>query len=745
MQRAIEKYTLSKVKMPYFLFVSDAMYDSAKSVLSESAFTFIKLSEFCGDYDKPPDIDGLVEYLKTADVDGRHGKLAVLGLGEHLAIHGADDTVKVLSQLKDLNTGETKVVLLLRGVASQISKFTADPRFDKRRYEITDNATCDLSFTIISKSIGFSSLGGYQLLLNELENGRSGNIVINTDVNFDNSLFTTRRINNAYEGIQKILPTFKLPYTSGSDEQWAELLSDLNNSSLNDVFEKHGYGGNIEQDFYSRLSGVDYRNWLYFIALKYKVNNVQNGYLRYVLEITDKYDDFKTNILDAIKDVMHTDIQYPKFYTERKYLIEKFTEAEIANFVVNNRANVSESIYRLTDCTVPEREEIIDWVSKKGLIQKMDEIYPSLDSYMKKYVFKSTEFSDEFTEYFDEYKKQKVLNSLDSAFLDRVDELARDRSMFNRLPTRNEVLDKIDKLNAQLYWLDALGVEYLAFIEELVQKHGLSMMIKIARAELPTITSINRDFFETWDDGRKTKDGRLDEAKHKEEGGYNFDLNKLPIHLVKELDIIADVINRAATELAMRRCNRFIIASDHGASRLAVLRKKEEKYETDTKGEHSGRCCKVFYPYDLPYAVEENGYLVLADYGRFRGSRSANVEVHGGASLEEVVVPIIELTLRDGSVTVQLIEDIITVDYRTGTEINLFINTSVVDISIILNDKRYKGIKTSDNHYKIALPDITRAGEYPADVYAGDNLIGSIHIKAKGKSGNVDSDFDEMF
>jgi hypothetical protein len=66
----------------------------------------------------------------------------------------------------------------------------------------------------------------------------------------------------------------------------------------------------------------------------------------------------------------------------------------------------------------------------------------------------------------------------------------------------------------------------------------------------------------------------------------------LPIHLAKELDIISGVIDKAATELALRHCKRFLLVSDHGASRLAVLRRKEEKYETDTKGEHSGRCCK---------------------------------------------------------------------------------------------------------------------------------------------------------
>ena len=34
---------------------------------------------------------------------------------------------------------------------------------------------------------------------------------------------------------------------------------------------------------------------------------------------------------------------------------------------------------------------------------------------------------------------------------------------------------------------------------------------------------------------------------------------------------------------------------------------KEEKYNTDTQGEHSGRCCKVFSNYDLPF--DGNGHF----------------------------------------------------------------------------------------------------------------------------------------
>jgi hypothetical protein len=447
--------------------------------------------------------------------------------------------------------------------------------------------------------------------------------------------------------------------------------------------------------------------------------------------------------MNEIIDSLHTDKRFSEFYAERKVLVEKFPEPDIAEFVLNNRKDPSEGIYKLTDSTKTEREEIISWVAKNGHIPQISDKYPALEAYQKQYVFNCGELSSLLTDYFEAYKRQKVSNVLEEDFLIKVDELAILRK-YNRLPGRNEIINTFDNNETFLFWLDALGVEYLAYISELARNRGLSISINIARADLPTITSINRNFFDDWT-GKKEKSDVLDETKHKDSGGYNFTINEMPIHLVKELDIIAEVIDRAATELALRRCKKFVIASDHGASRLAVLRRKQEKYDTDTKGEHSGRCCKVFEPYDLPFAALEKGYLVLADYGRFKGSRAANVEVHGGASLEEVVIPIIELTLKKTNVTVKLVEDTVKVDFRTGTAVTLFINTPLSDVSLALNSKRYVALPTDENHYDVALPNIKRAGEYSADVYSGDDLIGQVVIKAQGKSGKSNDDFDNLF
>ena len=742
----VNTYLTSSVNSPYFYFVGDSRYQDVKEKLTEMGFSIVKVSDYCRNDDKLPDIDRLFDQLTTTDEHANGNKMAVIGLGEYLALRGNNEAASVLSQLKDLKLGIGKAVLLLRGINGLVTGLQIDPRFDKRRFSISDKGDCDLSIILTSPLVNLSAITGMKALLIRLESGECGTIVVRTTINLDDAMFTVHKISDAYEGIRFTSHGFNLPRLCGTEEQWTRLLTEMNQNdgSFEDVLEQHGFNDDLNADFYGRVAGLEYRHWLYFIALKTNTAKLSNSYLRFVLEKTSRFGDFKGNVLNAIIDVSHTDKRFLSFYSERKALVVKFPESDIADFVINNRKNTLEGIYKLTDNTKTEREEIIAWAAKNGTPSCLTEVYPALSAYLERYVFKCGNLSALLTDYFESYKRQKVSNSLENDFLVKVEKFALNRK-YNRLPTWNEVIEGLDKTGTYLLWVDALGVEYLAFISNLVRARGLSLSINIARAELPTITSMNRGFFDDWQDTKKEKNEELDDVKHSEDGGYNFENNDLPIHLAKELDIIVKVVDKAATELALRHYKRFLIVSDHGASRLAVLRRKEEKYETDTKGEHSGRCCKLFEPYDLPFAAEENGYLVLADYGRFKGSRAVNVEVHGGASLEEVVVPLIELTLKNSNLDVSLVEPSVTVDFRTGIEITLFSKNELKDVSIVLSGTRYSAVRIDANHYRVTLPDLKRAGEYPADVYVGDDLVNKVKIMAQGKSGKVNDDFNDLF
>jgi len=744
----VKRYLASEASGPFFLFVGDADYTAVQGELRYMGLDAMSASDFCRDADRLPDLDALLDRLSGARVN-----TFVRGLGEHLGLAGGREAGRHLRRLKESSFGRTKVVLLLRGLAAQAKELQSDPRFDDRRYWVMGDGRCDLSFIVTPPSMKMEALPGYKAMLSSLENGRCGAITVNTGARLDSELFVVKKINSAYEGIRLMTVGFALPGSCGSESQWDELLAELNqnNGSFDKLFEKQGFGSALDSNFYSDISSGGYRSWLYFLFLKCRAGALSNGYLRYVLEKTDEFKSFEDNILHKIMEIHHTDKQFDAFYRERKVLIKDFPDSAIANFVVNNRRDVSESIYRLTDSSKPEREEIIAWLSRHGTdFQDFDvrKIYPLLADYLGRYVFKCPEIADLLTDYFEAYKRQKLSNTIEPDFSALVEDLAKSPRKFNRLPSRNEIIDGLDKPGCRMYWLDALGVEYLGLIEALAQRHGLSLSVSIGRADLPTLTEFNRRFFDDWQGPKSGSDDGLDAGiKHKRPSACDPQNKNLPVYIEEELGVIESVLKQAAVALRYGEYKRFVLVSDHGASRLAVLGSREEKYETDTKGEHSGRCCKAFSPHDLASAIEENGYLTLADYGRFKGGRISSREVHGGASLEEVVVPIVELSLRGNGVIIELAEKSVTADTKMGAVIELFINMAATDVCVILGGKRYAAEKEMKeaNRYTVKLPDLKRAGKYEAEVYSGDNPIGRVTINAKGKSGSVNEDFDNLF
>lgn len=750
----VESYIMTAKGLPFFYAVGDSDYNEILNELRQRGVEVDRVSDFCLKDDKYPDIDDIIDHFRTLDIDCHTNKHVLIGLGEYLALRGATYADKQLHRLKNTTLGTARVILLLRGVSPQVYSLVAeDERLNaQKRVFISSNAMSEISVTSVKYSMDSNVAQGVQGLIRVFEDGAVGNCNIKTMMEFPQSLIPVSSINTAYEAIRRTISDFSLPETLGTEQQWDRLFQETSKrkNSMDAVFEYYGCSDNYDEDLYNNCAGFEYKNWVFFLYLKLNVENIKNEYLRYVVSVTDCYDKLKENILTEIIRISRKDARFATFYADRKKLIRHFPETDMAAFILENDIDPAESIYRYTDCTRMECAKIIEWVATNGYIKEIDSIYPALGLYLKPYIFDCGKHSDEFTEYFRQYRLQKVTNQITPAFLETVEKNAKGLP-YTHLETRDSAILRIrDKKNAYLYWIDALGVEYMAYITELVRKKGLSMYTDITYAELPTITSINRNFYEKWAGPLKRKEEELDNIKHKDEGGFVYTDGSAPIHLYSELKVIERAIDFAATELALHHCKSFVIASDHGASRLAVLHKQEEKYETDTKGEHSGRCCKEFSDAELPYAIRENGYLVLADYGRFKKSRAANVEVHGGASLEEVLVPVITLTLKKQSdQIIKLLDpDSIQSDRHAGTTINLYISDveHSGDVRIVIADKSYAATSKDATHYSVLLDDYKRAKKnVSASIYDGEDPIGNINFEIKGRTATVKNDFDDLF
>lgn len=751
---AVKSYLANAKGVPFFYTVGDENYNQILSELKQNSVIVDRISDFCPKDDKFPDIDDVIDYFRTLDTDYRQNKHVLIGLGEYLALRGSAFAEKILRRLDKTTLGTARVVLLLRCVTQQVNALQMDDNriVEQNRLYIEENAVSSVTVTCTSYFSQKDVAIGVKKLLHDLEDGLSRNIHAISALDFSQSLVPVSYIKTPFEAIQHVIPGVELTDSMGTTAQWEQFYQELLrcNGSLDKLFSRYDCADDFEEDIYEKCAGLEFKNWVFYISLKQNYDRIQNDYLAYVVANTDCYEDLRINLLTGIVHIPRSDGRFHNLYTERKKLVKGFPESEIAAFIRENQIDPMESIYRYTDNTKMEREAIISWVAQHGYIAEIEIIYPALAQYLGEYVFDCGGLSDELTKYFKQYRLMKVTNQITPEFLAQVEQNAQ-KLPYTHLETRDSAILRIpDKKDAFLYWIDALGVEYLSYIAILAKKKGLSIHVDIAYVELPTITSINKGFFEKWAGSKKEKEPRLDEIKHKEEGGYFYRPGQAPVHLASELEVIRKSIDRAATELAMHTCKTFVIASDHGASRLAVIHHQEEKYDTDTKGEHSGRCCKEFADADLPQAICENGYLVLADYGRFKNSRAANVEVHGGASLEEVIVPIITLSLKKQcDLIIELLNaDEVYCDRRLGTTIQLYISDAdnTQSISVVIDEKRYAAKGSDKTHYEVNLYDMRRAKKnVSAAIYDGDDLIGTVHFDIKGKMATVNNDFDDLF
>ncbi len=758
-KNAIEKYLNSDVETPFFYVVGDAEFGAAKRTLLEMGFQVLKTSDFCKGLDCDPCLDLLRDELKSSEENR-----ALLGLGEYLALRGESEARVQLGFLRSLQLeGKGKVVLLLRGVAEIVDATRrADRRFDRvKRLYFSEDCKSDIRVEQIVPELSYDKcLNGVKELLTAFEDRESEvstPFVVKTNLDLAAALCSTRRIESAFDLVAPYLPNADALKICGDAENWDALAREFSeeNNDWEAIFRKRGWEGDLAATLSLEQTLNGYEGWLYFLALQLSVDQKKRPYLRRVLDKTFDCKALRSNVIRAILDVDPSDSQFWRLYDERKDLLRKlgFAEAEAREFVAKNRRDKSlkNRLKRLTDLTAAERREAIrgqGWLEP----ETTKRVYADLINYAKSVRINAGNASDFLTDYFNDYKRQKLAGNVEPEFERRVEEIAQSR-FYNRLPTRDVAIDvalRQAKENGEsrdeigLYWCDALGVEYLAFIEATARKENLRVVHRVARSAIPSITSLNKGCYDDWT-GAKIWERRLDEVKH---AGISDDdstirATNLPLYLADELEIVGDLINRAAQKLKSRELRRVVITGDHGASRLAVLSAQKtafEKYDAETPGRHNGRCRLISENVDeeiFPRATEENGWLALADYGRFKGSRAATTETHGGATLEEILVPIVELTLCNFSkprVEVELTTLEAQCAFNCAPTIEFFAKqplsgaaTVVVEIDGAV--RRYPARTDDGQHFSAVLTDIKKKGVYQTQFMLEENVLGTFEFK----------------
>lgn len=497
------------------------------------------------------------------------------------------------------------------------------------------------------------------------------------------------------------------------------------------------------------------QKWLLWLALKV-FGEVNNQYLSQVLAKSKRLDDFEDCIYFELISIDVEDDNFNRLFQERKRLIQHLPE----NLKLSNQyceklgRRQKNAVYYLTDETNSEKNEFVKCLSlydysEQELMRAVNGMSESLSQYMGGFVFDTLNtklpdsdgaFRDELTQYFAEYKVQKLTNKIHPDFLNKVNEYAVSRP-YNKLLPRSSIVSHMDKKDTQIIFFDALGVEYLSFIQKKCEEYGLMSEVFVGHCELPSITEKNKEFLQGVSEDSWVKIDDLDEMKHHSQI-YNYQKCKYPLHLFVELDVIDEQLRNIQSLLTQEIIKKALVISDHGASRLAVLYGHEASanIELDESGEHSGRCCPSDEDPKLPYAAYEDGYSVIANYERFKGGRKANVEVHGGATLEETLVPIIMLTKKPENVEICFVSSVITLIPRSVPELILYSNVPLQKPRLNIGGDFIDGEFVADNkHAKFSLPQIKRKGTYKAEVYDGEkNMSIELEFKAQRQTREVD-------
>lgn len=718
--------------------------------------------------DQLPDIDALIAKLCAP------GKKALIGISQYLMLRSSNDLNMYTKQLMSKSIHGHLIVLLYRCEYLLQQWEKKDIRLKNRILFIPGIPSKLPQISIVSDQQIASSANCKQIhgLLVKLETITDDDIVghpvIAVQTNHKVGLFRQSRFtiidgNDVFTRLANKYPEVAgCDRNYGTDTQWAFLFKALSSSEnltafitqhIAPISNLHLVIGDVFQE------GDENKKWLLWLGMKlYGV--IGNRYLSLAIKRSKQVEDFEESIVMALLDEKHNEEGFSELYHARKRLLDSMPEnlPLITQYCQRIGRFEKDSVYYLTDLSEIEEHEFMRFLSiydysEKDLLEITKFAFPELYKYLLKYRFTPANMQvptmdsalrDSFTTYFQEYKQQKLTNRIWPDFMQKVLEYADERP-YNKLQARSTLAAKMDKKGAQLFFFDALGVEYLSYIVAKCEQYGLIADISVGICQLPSITEVNKDFIPFFQSNCKKIDA-LDELKHHSQI-YDYQRCKEPIHLFRELEIIDEQLRQIRSFLVQGSFDKAVIISDHGASRLAVInnRQSASSIQMDEKGEHSGRCCPVTADPGIKYAAyTPNGYSVLANYDRFKGGRPANVEVHGGASLEEVIVPLITLTLKPSDIEIVFVEENIQLRGREPVSVTIYANIPFADPILVVDvngiEKTYHGEFVGDQrHARFVMEDIKRSKKYSAAFYDGakklmDDLMFTVQKGTKENS-----------
>ena len=583
-------------------------------------------------------------------------------------------TIRLIETSEDAQRSHQRIYVPIIGMQSKMGKFKNDPNIHVWEYHSENNGNIYQLILSRGTTYGVHGLNNAYTLCPDLKHwislwkngtGIKRRIICTSKTIFDNAhcaqpdnAFEYTVCTNAYEFLKDGL---KLNIASldvdEEDLQYWEMLAheiDIDNFSFDNFVNErfNAFSLESEKDFvqawfehkdaYSRwllkmyyLNKRDDMTYLCRVLTNCKTQSSSELFSQMAIQIFDE--PFSNSAINQRLVFLKEASMHGVKITD---MAEQKLKAKLGAIAANPSLGVSMAMRYMTPLTVSEQELIIAWLGQGKIERKeIKTLFPYLYYYIDPFSLQVDKDNLWINDYFEIYRDAKISNRLTDKVSSFIKEKNASSTTFmtwhDQFKTVKTVLHNREDIDV-FYWIDGLGVDWIPFIVQIVKKHQVDGVflneIYVATAELPTCTANNKVKLEELTSGRLKKLGNIDSYAH---GHKNY-----PNYLIKEFEIVEKCITDL---LSQYNGKKIAIVSDHGISYLSQL--ADGMNLANINSDHFGRCGDWMQGNalkDNKYLVLENGRTICAlTHSSLTSKTPAGLGAHGGATPEEVLVPII--------------------------------------------------------------------------------------------------------
>ena len=475
-----------------------------------------------------------------------------------------------------------------------------------------------------------------------------------------------------------------------------------------------------------------------------------DSYLHHVISASE-------NVLDIGKNILHQIFSFaqrrPDWVRESQELIEAMHLTRDEDYIdaVSVISDYEEQLKYLSGESEQEKCFLINLAgnqmkeSADGIWrEQIKSVYPALYAYLDE-----AGYDEEIKRYMSLYKAHKLTNTLPK------DEY----TYFANIGIEDYVYRYSaisDALNDQtiVLWIDALGVEWLPLALWALGQvdSGKIESVTVTRANLPTETKFNKQWEQMNAPYEKELIG-LDKLAH------NGVIDNPNYHacIEKQIDFVVNTISGSVRAL-LKKYRRVIITGDHGTSRLAArfFHKRDGIEDANIQALSHGRYGLVMgsgtmQPTDKQLLTKDDEgkkYIVFKNYDHFKKSgRAAGInddnpefgEIHGGATPEEILVPVIVVDSKDTlALSAAWKNNPIKISMRKAKG-TIFFNGDVSSLQAKIGENTALATKVTPKEWTVVFNNL-KSGIHQVLLIADGNLVHVDDLTVNSALGSADGD-----